>query len=254
MITETEGRFSRTELLYGTEAVRALAGARVAVFGIGGVGGYVVEALARSGVGALDLIDHDRVALSNMNRQIIATDRTLGQYKVDAARERVLSINPVCTVTAHSLFFLPDTAGEIDFSAFDYAADAVDNITAKLTLIESAKRAGVPVISAMGTGNKLDPSKLRVSDLYETSVCPLARVMRKECRRRGVTGLKVVWSEEEPMLSPGSKEESGPGCPEDPARSGAWKRVTPASNAVVPATAGLLMAAEIIKDLIEKYR
>jgi tRNA A37 threonylcarbamoyladenosine dehydratase len=254
VITETEGRFSRTELLYGPDAVKALAGARVAVFGLGGVGGYVVEALARSGVGALDLVDHDRVALSNLNRQIIATERTLGQYKVDVAGERVLSINPDCTVTAHRLFFLPETAGEIDFSVFDYVADAVDNITAKLTLIECAKHAGIPVISAMGTGNKLDPAKLRVSDIYETSVCPLARVMRKECRRRGVTGLKVVWSEEEPMVPPVSEEESDSACPEDPARSGGWKRITPASNAAVPATAGLLMASEIINDLIKRYR
>ena len=244
-----EGRFSRTELLYGKEAVEALAGARVAVFGLGGVGGYIVEALARSGVGALDLVDHDRVALSNLNRQIIATERTLGQYKVDAARDRVLDINPGCVVTVHRLFFLPETASEIDFSFFDYVADAVDNITAKLTLIGCAGRAGIPVISAMGTGNKFDPSLLKVTDIYDTAVCPLARVMRKECRKRGIESLKVVCSEEEP-LEPRNPE--GEASHTD--RSGVWKRVPPASNAVVPATAGLLMASEIIKDLIRKYR
>ena len=249
MSTEAEGRFSRTELLYGEEAVEALAGARVAVFGLGGVGGYVVEALARSGIGALDLVDHDKVALSNLNRQIIATERTINRYKVDAAHDRVLDINPGCTVTTHRLFFLPETEGEIDFSGFDYVADAVDNITAKLTLIECARRAGVPIISAMGTGNKFDPSMLKVTDIYDTAVCPLARVMRKECRKRGIERLKVVCSEEEPMEP---RDPEGGTARED--QSGAWKRFTPASNAVVPATAGLLMASEIIKDLIRKYR
>ena len=249
MSAEEEGRFSRTELLYGSGALKALGRARVAVFGLGGVGGYVVEALARSGVGALDLVDHDKVALSNLNRQIIATGRTLGQDKVDAAKERVLSINPGCVVSVYRLFFLPETAGEIDFSVFDYVADAVDNITAKLTLIEAATRASVPVISAMGPGNKLDPAQLKVSDLYETSVCPLARGMRKECRKRGIESLKVVWSEEEP-LEPRNPE----GETSHTDRSGVWKRVTPASNAVVPAVAGLLMASEIIKDLTQKYR
>ena len=249
MSKEEEGRFSRTELLYGEEAVAVLSRVRVAVFGLGGVGGYVVEALARSGVGALDLVDHDRVALSNLNRQIIATERTVGQFKAEAAKERVLSINPECRVTAHRLFFLPETAGEIDFTAFDYVADAVDNITAKLTLIECAKRTGVPVISAMGTGNKLDPTMLKAADIYETAVCPLARVMRKECRKRGIESLKVVYSEEEPLERENPEGESNAAD-----RGGRWKRMTPASNAIVPATAGLLMASEIIKDLIQKYR
>ena len=249
MSTEAEGRFSRTELLYGEEAVAVLSRVRVAVFGLGGVGGYVVEALARSGVGALDLVDHDRVALSNLNRQIIATEGTIGRYKAEAAQERVLSINPECRVTAHRLFFLPETAGEIDFTAFDYVADAVDNITAKLTLIECAKRAGVPVISAMGTGNKLDPTMLKAADIYETAVCPLARVMRKECRKRGIESLKVVYSEEEPLERENPEGESNAAN-----RGGRWNRMTPASNAIVPATAGLLMASEIIKDLIQKYR
>ena len=246
---EAEGRFSRTALLYGEMAVKALAGARVAVFGLGGVGGYVVEALARSGVGALDLIDHDRVALSNLNRQVIATERTIGQRKIDAAKERVLDINPECRVTGHCLFFLPETADQFDFSVCDYVADAVDNITAKLTLIECARRAGVPVISAMGTGNKFDPSMLKVADIYDTTVCPLARVMRKECRKRGIESLKVICSEEEPIVPRNPEEETVYAD-----QGGVWKRVTPASNAMVPATAGLLMASEIVKDLIKKYR
>ena len=250
-----EGRFSRTERLYGREAVEAFRRARVAVFGLGGVGGHVVEALARSGIGALDLIDHDRVSLSNLNRQIIATEQTLGQHKVDAAEARVRSISPACRVTKHRLFFLPETAGELDFTQFDYVVDAMDNVTAKLCLAECAQKAGVPLISAMGTGNKLDPSKLRVSDLYETSVCPLARVMRKECRRRGIRALKVVWSEEEPMLPSGPEEEPGPACPADPeTAAGKWTRLTPGSNAVVPACTGLMMAAEVLNDLTKKYR
>ena len=249
MSMEAEGRFSRTALLYGEEAVKALAGARVAVFGLGGVGGYIVEALARSGIGALKLVDHDKVTLSNLNRQIIATERTIGRYKVDAARDRVLEINPGCAVTTHRLFFLPETAEQFDFSVCDYVADAVDNITAKLTLIECARHAGVPVISAMGTGNKLDPSMLKVADIYDTAVCPLARVMRKECRRRGIESLKVVYSAEEPMET---RNPEGETVYAD--QGGVWKRVTPASNAMVPATAGLLMASEIINDLIQKYR
>ena len=245
-----ESRFARTELLYGEAAVRALSRAHVAVFGLGGVGGHVVEALARSGVGALTLVDHDWVSLSNLNRQIIATEQTLGQYKADAARDRVLSINPACRVEAYRLFFLPDTRSEIDFSAFDYVADAVDNVTAKLTLIEAAKRAGVPVISAMGTGNKLDPTRLRVADLEDTRICPLARVMRKECRKRGLSGVKVVYSEEEPIAPHPQPDEPAPPRGEE-AGSGTWIRATPASNAIVPATAGLLLASEIINDIIK---
>ena len=242
-------QFSRTELLLGPEAMERLAKCRVAVFGVGGVGGYTVEALARSGVGALDLIDDDKVCLTNLNRQLHATRSTVGTYKVDAAEARIRDINPECRVIAHRLFFLPETAGEIDFTAFDYVADAVDNITAKLTLIECAKRAGVPVISAMGTGNKLDPTMLKAADIYETAVCPLARVMRKECRKRGIESLKVVYSEEEPLERENPEGESNAAD-----RGGRWNRMTPASNAIVPATAGLLMASEIIKDLIQKYR
>ena len=281
-----ESRFSRTELLYGREAVQTLHQKRVCVFGLGGVGGHAAEALARSGVGALDLVDHDRVSLSNLNRQIIATERTLGQDKVDAARERILEINPACRVTVHKLFFLPETAEEIDFSCFDYVADAVDNVTAKLCIAERAQQAGVPVISAMGTGNKLNPSLLRVADLYDTKVCPLARVLRKECRKRGISGVKAVYSEEEPLIPEPAEPTEGfiqtqgtqetadgrqtqetretvgsrkmqetPGAAEDrqsaekPKGKGAWQRVTPGSNAIVPATAGLLMASVILDEL-----
>lgn len=250
-----ESRFERTELLYGKAAVSALANMRVAVFGIGGVGGYVVEALARSGIGALDLVDHDRVTITNLNRQIIATEATIGEYKVDAAKERVLSINPACRVTAHRLFYLPETAGEIDLSAFDYVVDAVDNVTAKLLLAEGCRDAGVPLISAMGTGNKTDPSRLKVTDLFSTSVCPLARVMRRECRKRGITALKVVYSEEEPGRHRDAAEDAeAKPAPETEVSAGAWERQTPGTNAMVPACAGLLLAAEVIKDLTEKYR
>ena len=225
-----EGRFSRTERLLGAEAMRQLAESRVAVFGVGGVGGYVVEALVRSGVGALDLVDSDTVCLSNLNRQIIATEQTLGQYKVDAARERAAQIHPACRVRTYRMFYLPETADRFDFSVYDYVVDAVDTVTAKLSIIERAKAAGVPVISSMGAGNKLDPSAFRAADLYETSVCPLARVMRRECRKRGITSLKVVYSTEQPIT------------PQGDAR-------TPGSTAFVPSAAGLLIAAEVVKDL-----
>ena len=232
-----ESRFSRTARVYGPEAVTKLAARRVAVFGLGGVGGYAVEALARSGIGTLDLVDHDVVSLSNFNRQILATEKTLGRYKTDAARERVHDINPDCAVTVHREFFLEDTAGEWDFRQFDYIVDCVDTVTAKLLLIEKAKAEGVPIISAMGTGNKKNPGLLRVSDLYETSICPLARIMRKECRRRGIERLKVVWSPEEPAEPFRDPEEDL-----DPS--------VPGSTAFVPAVAGLLLAAEVVNDLI----
>ena len=232
-----ESRFSRTERVYGPATAEKLAVRRVAVFGLGGVGGYAVEALARSGIGTLDLVDHDIVSLSNFNRQILATCRTLGQHKADAARERVLDINPDCAVTAYREFFLPETAGKWDFTQYDYIVDCVDTVTAKLLLIEKAREAGVPIISAMGTGNKKDPGLLRVSDLYETSVCPLARVMRKECRKRGIEKLKVVWSPEEPA-EPYDIPEDGL----DPS--------VPGSTAFVPAVAGLLMAAEVVNSFL----
>ncbi len=233
--------FSRTERLLGSEAMDRLKQARVAVFGIGGVGGYVVEALARSGVGALDLIDHDTVSLTNLNRQIIATMETLGQFKVDAAEKRVLSINPECIVRGHRIFYLPETADRFDFTQYDYVVDAVDTVTGKLMLIEEAKRCHVPVISSMGAGNKLDPMAFRVADLYETEICPLARIMRKECRKRGIDHLKVVYSKEEPLTPTGPVEEDLNG-----------RRSLPGSIAFVPSACGLLIAAEVIKDLTKQ--
>ena len=212
-----------------------LYGSRIAVFGIGGVGGYVVEALARSGVGALDLVDNDKVALSNINRQIIATMKTVGMFKVDAAKERILDINPDCKVTVYKTFYMPDTADQFDFSQYDYVVDAIDTVTGKLTIIENAKKAGVPVISSMGAGNKLDAAAFEVADLYKTSVCPLAKVMRRECKKRGITSLKVVYSKEEPVKSSTVLSEGG--------------RNIPGSIAFAPSSAGLVIAGEVIKDL-----
>ena len=225
-----EDQFSRTRMLYGDAALRRLAQARVAVFGIGGVGGYVVEALARSGVGALDLIDSDRIALSNLNRQIIAVHSTLGQYKVDAAAQRIADINPACEVHTYNVFYLPETADQFDFTQYDYVVDAIDTVTGKLQIICEAKKAGVPVISSMGAGNKTDPAAFECADLYETSVCPLAKVMRRECRKRGIDSLKVVYSKEPPAAS-----FSPPG-----------------SVAFVPSAAGLIIAGEIVNDLSSK--
>ena len=228
-------------MLLGGDAMRRLARARVAVFGLGGVGGYAVEALARSGVGHLDLIDHDVVDVTNLNRQILATTASVGQYKVDAARERVALIAPSCDVTVHRVFFLPETKDQFDFSRFDYVIDAIDTVTGKLQLIAAARQAGTPIICSMGTGNKLDPTALKVGDLYETSVCPLARIMRKECRKRGIDALKVVYSEE-PPLTP--RRETPP----DP--DGARKKDVPGSVAFVPGAAGLILAGEVIRDLL----
>ena len=228
-------QFSRTELLLGHEAMEKLAGSRVAVFGIGGVGGYVVEALARSGVGALDLVDNDKVALSNINRQIIATMKTVGMDKVYAAKERILDINPDCKVSTYKTFYMPDTADQFDFTKYDYVVDAIDTVTGKLTIIENAKKAGVPVISSMGAGNKLDASAFEVADLYKTSVCPLAKVMRRECKKRGIRSLKVVYSKEEPVKSSAVLSEGG--------------RNIPGSIAFAPSSAGLVIAGEVIKDL-----
>ena len=192
-------QFSRTQLLYGAQSMEKLAASRVAVFGIGGVGGYVVEALARSGIGALDIIDNDQVCLSNINRQIIATHKTIGMYKVDAAEERIHDINPDCVVRAYKTFFLPETQDQFGFSQYDYVVDAIDTVTGKLAIIEKAKKAGVPVISSMGAGNKLHPSMFEVADIYKTEVCPLAKVMRRECKKRGIDSLKVVYSKEMPI-------------------------------------------------------
>ena len=246
-------QFSRTQLLFGKEGMERLHAARVAVFGVGGVGGYTVEALARSGVGTLDLIDDDRVCITNINRQILAARETVGQYKVDAARERVLSINPKAQVNGYKTFFTPETAGAFDFTQFDYVVDAIDTVTGKLELIERAQRAGTPVISCMGAANKLDPSALEVADIYKTSVCPLARVMRRELRRRGIRRLKVVYSKEPPMtpledLSVSCRTHCV--CPPGTVRKCTARRQIPGSNAFVPPAAGLLIAAEVVKDLL----
>ena len=233
-------QFSRTELIFGREAMERLANARVAVFGIGGVGGYTVEALARSGVGALDIIDDDKVCLTNINRQIYATRKTIGKYKVDVAAERIAEINPDCKVTAYKTFFLPETSNEFDFSQYDYVVDAIDTVTGKISIVEKAKSSGVPVISAMGAGNKIDPTAFEVADLKNTSVCPLARVMRRELAKRGIEHLKVVYSREKPK---------GAQCETDEESS---KRVIPGSTAFVPSVVGLIIAGEVIKDLIKQ--
>ena len=240
-------RFSRTGLLFGEEAMKVLAGSRVAVFGVGGVGGYAVEALARSGVGALDLIDDDKVCVTNINRQIIALSSTIGMYKVDAAAQRIHEINPDCKVTCHRMFYMPDTADKLDFSQFDYAVDAIDTVTGKIEIIMQAKSAGVPVISSMGAGNKLDPAAFEVSDIYKTSVCPLAKVMRYQLKRRGVKKLKVVYSREQPIFPQGNTVKDGSG--ETDMRTGSARRSTPGSTAFVPSVAGLIIAGEVIKDL-----
>ena len=236
-----EDIFTRTRMLLGQEAMARLQSARVAVFGLGGVGGYVVEALARSGVGALDLTDNDTVSPSNINRQIYALHSTLGLKKTEAAKARVLDINPACRVMTHDVFLLPETADRFDFAAYDYIVDAVDTVAAKLCLIEKAQAAGVPIISSMGTGNKLDPTKLEIADIYDTSVCPLARVMRYECRKRGVKKLKVLYSTETP-LAPRADE-----TPDNPT----GRRSVPGSTAFVPPAAGLIIAGEVVRELIE---
>ncbi len=238
--------FSRTRLLLGPDAMEYLARCRVAVFGIGGVGGYVVEALARSGVGALDLIDDDRVSLTNLNRQLHATHSTMGQYKVDAAEQRILDINPDCRVTTWKTFFLPETEDQFDFTQYDYVVDAIDTVKGKLALVEKANAAGTPVICAMGAGNKLDPTAFRVADIYQTSVCPLARIMRTECRKRGIQKLKVVYSRELPVRPAGE-------IPSDD-RKGSSRRDIPGSTAFVPAAAGLIIAGEVVKDLCAASR
>ena len=242
--------FSRTEMLFGKDGMARLSKARVAVFGIGGVGGYAVEALARSGVGALDLIDDDKVCLTNLNRQIIATHKTVGRYKVDVAAERVADINPDCVVTCYKTFYMPDTADMFDFTKFDYVIDAIDTVTGKIALAEQAAKANVPIISCMGAGNKLDPTALEIADIYDTSVCPLARVMRRELKKRGIDKLKVVYSKEEPIRPEACAEEceaDRDGAPERGEKR-TVKRV-PGSNAFVPAVAGLIAAGEVIKEL-----
>ena len=236
-------QYSRTRLLLGDKGIERLRSARVALFGLGGVGGYTAEALARSGIGALDLIDHDTVSLTNLNRQLLATHETIDQYKVDVAAARIQSIDPSIQVTTYKTFYLPETAHLFDFSRYDYVIDAIDTVTGKLALIAVAKEAGVPIISCMGTGNKLDPSAFRVADISKTSGCALARIMRKECAKRGLKGIKVVYSEELP-LTPDID-------PDEPIPEGSTRRSLPGSTAFVPGVAGLIMAGEVIKDLAQ---
>lgn len=231
-------QFSRTELLLGKEGVDKLKNARVAVFGVGGVGGYVVEALVRSGVGSLALIDKDVVSESNINRQIIALHSTVGQFKTEVAARRAIDINPNVIINVHNVFYLPENAQDFDFSQYDYVVDAIDTVSGKIALIEQAKANNVPIISSMGAGNKLDPTAFEVSDITKTSVCPLARVMRRELKKRGIEHVKVVYSKEEPLVTGEKDEESG--------------KSVPGSVAFVPSVVGLIIAGEVIKDLIKK--
>lgn len=233
--------FSRTRLLLGSDGMEKLKNARVAVFGLGGVGGYVVEALARSGIGALELIDHDTISITNLNRQLIATRSTVGQSKAAVAKARVLDINPDIQVTARQTFFGPDTAGDFDFTQYSYVVDAIDTVTGKLALVTAAQAAGVPIISSMGTGNKLDPTKFQIADITKTSVCPLARIMRKECAKRGIKHLKVLFSTESP-IAPAPDAATAEELPEG-------RRALPGSVAFVPSVAGLIIAGEVIKNL-----
>mgnify|MGYP004524244877 FL=1 len=234
-----EEQFLRTAMLLGESGVRRLQNARVAVFGLGGVGGYVVEALCRAGIGALDLIDKDDVSLSNVNRQILATHATVGMLKTQAAARRIAEINPRCVVREYPVFYLPETADEFDFKQYDYIVDAVDTVTAKLLLVQRAKEASTPIISCMGAGNKLDASAFRVADISKTSMCPLARVMRKELARRGISHLKVVYSQEEALKPTGWEEEA----------AALGKRQIPGSVSFVPGAAGLILAGEVIRDI-----
>lgn len=245
-------QFSRTELLLGKENMEHLKNARVAVFGIGGVGGYAVEALARSGVGTLDLIDDDKVCLTNINRQIIATRKTVGQYKVDVAKERVLDINPDAVVNTYKTFYLPDTADQFDFTQYDYVVDAIDTVTGKIQLVLAAQQAGVPIISSMGAGNKMDPTAFEVTDIYKTSVCPLAKVMRRELKKRGIKKLKVVYSREKaltPMDDMAISFRTNGICPPETDRTCTQRRKIPGSTAFVPSVVGLIIGGEVIKDL-----
>ena len=235
-------QFLRTAMLLGSEAVERLQKARVAVFGIGGVGGYTVEALARSGIGQLDVIDNDTVSISNINRQILATHSTVGMPKVEAARQRILDINPNCVVRTHQVFYNPETAQQFNFSEYDYIVDCIDTVTGKLALVERAMEAGTPVICCMGTGNKLDASAFQVADISRTTMCPLARIMRKELGKRGIKHLKVVFSQEEALTPTGWEEEA----------AALGKRQIPGSVAFVPGAAGLILAGEVVKDIAMK--
>ncbi|MBR1483728.1 MAG: tRNA threonylcarbamoyladenosine dehydratase [Ruminococcus sp.] len=247
-------QFSRTRLIFGTEAMEKLSQARVAVFGIGGVGSYTAEALVRSGIGAIDLIDDDRICLTNLNRQLFATRDTVGQHKVDVAEKRIRSINPDCKVITHKTFYMPDTKDLFDFTEYDYIVDAIDTVKGKLELVMNSKASETPIISSMGAGNKVNAAAFEVADIYETSVCPLARVMRYECRKRGIDSLKVVYSKEKPIrpledMSISCRKHCI--CPPGTARKCTQRRDIPGSTAFVPSTAGLIIAGEVIKDLIE---
>ena len=245
-------QFSRTQLLLGKEAMDRLKGARVAVFGIGGVGGYVCEALVRSGVGAIDLIDDDKVCLTNLNRQIIATRKTVGKYKTDVMEERIHDINPDVSVVTHRCFFLPENADEFPFEEYDYIVDAVDTVTAKIALVMKAKELSIPIISSMGAGNKLDGSRFQVADIYKTKVCPLAKVMRRELKKRGIKDLKVVYSEETPINPQEDMAiscKSNCICPPGAEHKCTQRRAIPGSVAFVPSVAGLIIAGEVVKDL-----
>lgn len=247
--------FSRAEILLGKESMQALSSARVAVFGVGGVGSFAAEAVVRAGVGAIDLFDDDKVCLTNINRQLIALHSTIGKPKVEVMRDRILDINPRCVVTAHACFYGAENADTIDLAVYDYIIDAIDTVSSKLVLIERAYAAGVPVISCMGAGNKLDPTRLEVSDIYKTSVCPLARVMRKELKARGIPSLKVVYSREEAMKPAEDPEQScktGCVCPPGTTRICTARRAVPGSVSFVPPVAGFILAGEVIKDIIAK--
>ncbi len=245
-------QFSRTELIFGKEAMKKLGKSRVAVFGIGGVGGYAVEALIRSGIGEIDLIDDDKICLTNINRQVYATRKTVGQYKVDVAEQRILEINPIAVVRTYKTFYTPETASQFDFSEYDYIVDAIDTVTGKLELVLQAEKTNTPIISSMGAGNKLDPTAFEVADIYETSVCPLARVMRTELRKRGIQHLKVVYSKEQPLTPIEDMSISCRThciCPPGTARKCTQRRQVPGINAFVPSVVGLIIAGEVIKDL-----
>lgn len=246
-------QFSRTELLFGKEAMDKLAGSKVAVFGIGGVGGYVCEALVRSGVGAFDLIDDDKVCLTNLNRQIIATMSTVGKYKTDVMKDRMLDINPKVDVEVHKCFFLPENADDFPWDSYDYVVDAVDTVTAKIALVMKCKEKNIPIISSMGAGNKLDGSQFKVADIYKTKVCPLAKVMRRELKKRGVKKLKVVYSEEiptRPIEDMAISCRNNCICPPGAEHKCTERRDIPGSVAFVPSVAGLIIAGEVVKDLI----
>lgn len=245
-------QFSRTELIFGKEAMEKLANSRVAIFGIGGVGGFTAEALARSGVGTLDLIDDDRVCLTNINRQIFATRKTVGKLKIDVAKERLLEINPDMTINTYKTFYMPETADQFDFTQYDYVVDAIDTVTGKIELVMNADKCRTPIICSMGAGNKVDPTRFQVSDIYSTSVCPLARVMRYELKKRGIRKLKVVYSTEKPMtpvddMAISCKQNCI--CPPGTARKCTQRNQVPGSNAFVPSVVGLIIAGEVIKDI-----